>query len=209
MGAPAELTGFVRAALEAGHERPAIRAAMEEAGWSAQEAQAALDAWADTGFRPPVPRPRALVSARAAFAYGLMFVALLVVVGNAASAVFEIIEMALADPPDPGFQMRRIAWELAALIVFLPVFALLERRLGRQSAADPGARRSALRKGFAYLTLFLAALILLGNLVYAIYGVLSGGADLEGLLKSLTVALIALAVLLYFRSYTRVDETAG
>ena len=57
-----QLATFVAEALKAGRSREEISAALTEAGWTGPEIRAALHAWADTGFVPPVPRPRPMRS---------------------------------------------------------------------------------------------------------------------------------------------------
>ena len=71
-----ELAHFVREALASGRTRPEISDALDDAGWSEKERADALDAYADTDFIPPIPRPRPYVSAKDAFLYGLLFLML-------------------------------------------------------------------------------------------------------------------------------------
>lgn len=200
MPARPSLAGFVGAALEAGHDRAAVRAALAEAGWSAQEADAALDAWADTGFRPPVPRPRPYVSAREAFVYALMLVALATVVVNLAAVAFAAIDTAWpATLNDPRGLLDRARGSVAALIVFAPLLALLvarERRIDRRSAL---AHRSLVRKWFSYATLLVASLVLLGDLVFVVYRLLGGTLTAPTLAKIAVVAVLAAAILAFYR----------
>ena len=65
----AELVVFVESALRAGQPRDAVRAALEQAGWSKDQIADALAHYADVAFAVPVPRPRAQVSARGALVY--------------------------------------------------------------------------------------------------------------------------------------------
>ena len=72
-----EIAEFVRTGLSAGQPADALAAALGSAGWSPTEVAAALDAWAPgPAGLPPVPRPRAYVSAREGFVYGLLFLLL-------------------------------------------------------------------------------------------------------------------------------------
>ena len=81
------LAAFVRDALIAGRPRPEIEAALRTAGWTPAEISEAMQAWAEGTFLPPVPRPRPYVSAREAFVYGLMFVALAMTAWHLTAAV--------------------------------------------------------------------------------------------------------------------------
>lgn len=204
------LAGFVRDALGAGHDRTAIRAAILAAGWSAPEADAALAAWAETGFHPPVPRPRPFVSARDAFFYALKLVALATVVLNLADLAFDLIDSAFP-PESPAFAgsglLSRTRGSLAALAVFGPILAALvlrERRLERRQGLQ---HRSLVRKWFSYGTLLVAALVLLGDLVYVLYLLMGGDLAVATLLKIAVVATISVAVIaLYRRDFS---EDAG
>ncbi len=64
MAANEDLYRFVRKALSAGRNRGEINIALNEAGWSKAEASEALDAWSETSFMPPIPRPQTMVTAQ-------------------------------------------------------------------------------------------------------------------------------------------------
>jgi hypothetical protein len=63
MAAIKDLSQFVREALSAGRNRGEINTALNEAGWTKAEASEALDAWSETSFIPPIPRPQTMVTA--------------------------------------------------------------------------------------------------------------------------------------------------
>lgn len=206
------LVDFVRDALTLGHGRPAIREAILAAGWSAPEADAALGAWAETGFRPPVPRPRPYVSARDAFFYALMLVALATVVLNLADLAFDLIDAAFPpDSPDrPGYSlMSRIRGSLATLAVFGPILVALvlrERRLDRRQGLQ---HRSLVRKWFSYATLLVAALVMLADLVFVLYLLLGAELGLATVLKIAVVAAISGAVIGFYRRDFSEDAGPG
>jgi hypothetical protein len=210
LATPADrLESFVRDALSAGRTRDEIAGALSAAGWSAAEIDAALASWAQGPFSPPVPRPRAYVSAAEAFLYGLIFVALAMTAWHLTALLFQLVDRWV---PDPGETVRALdndgmRLSIAFLVVFFPVFLLLNWRAERASRADPGKRRSAVRKWFSYVTLFLAALGLLGDLIAVIYAFLSGELTLRFALKAASVAAVAGAVLLYFRA--ELDEASS
>ncbi|MCA8879950.1 MAG: hypothetical protein KDA73_08345 [Rhodobacteraceae bacterium] len=208
----AALADFVRRALAAGHGRTAIRAAILEAGWTAAEAEAALEVWADTAFRPPVPRPRPCVSAREAFLYALMLVALATVVFNLTVFAFEAIDTVFPPgEPDPIGRslVARSRGALAALAVFGPIFAALALRERRTDRRDGLQHRSLVRKWFSYGTLLVAALVLLADLVYVIYLLLGGTLALPTLLKIAVVAAESGAMMAFYRRDLSEDARPG
>jgi len=202
---------FVHDALAAGRSRDEISEALARAGWAPNEISDALNSWADSDFSPPVPRPRSYVSAQEAFFYGLMFAALGMTAWHLSSLSFNLIDRWLYLPSDSRFMTRSIGqmrWSIASLIVFAPLFLILNARATRDTRADPGKSRSGIRKWFGYITLFLAAISLLGNLMYAIYALLNGDLTARFIAKSVVVAVVAGVIFLYFRKETSESKDA-
>ncbi|SFE62116.1 DUF5671 domain-containing protein [Roseivivax sediminis] len=205
MRASQRLTAFVAEALRAGHSHTEVAGALTAAGWSRGEANKALADWAEGPFPIPVPRPRPAVSAREAFVYGLMFVALAVSVIQGLSLGFEVIDLWLDPPPEdrPDYVRRALHREIASVIVFFPIFLVLNARVARAARADGLVRRSAVRDWLAHIAMFVAALTVVIDLVSVLAASLGGGADPAFLVKSALVAVVAAAVFVYFRGFTR------
>ena len=209
MRAPDALTGYVRDALAGGGDRAAIAEACSAAGWTAQETGAALAAWIDAPGLPPVPRPRAIVSARDAFRHGLMFFALLLVTSHLGLLGFALIDQLLPDPLSGHVAGEGpIRWSIAVLIVAWPVWALTSLRLARDAENDPGQRRSAVGRWLTWGALFLAAATLVGDAITLVAGFLGGDVGLRFLLKAATVAAIAGAIFFAYGA-RREAEDAG
>ena len=175
MRASDALTAYAREALAAGADRPAITSALRAAGWSEGEIAGALSAWIDAPGLPPVPRPRAIVSARDAFRHGFMFFALSMVSVNLNLLVFALIDTWFPDPlaTDPA-NSGAIRWAIAGLVIAYPVWAITSLGLARDAERDPGQRRGAVGRWLTWGALFLAATTLLGNGVAVIAGFLGG-----------------------------------
>jgi len=204
-----QIADFVHEALNAGRSRTEIQQALHQAGWTNTEINAGLKAWDDTAFLPPVPRPRPFVSAREAFLYGLIFIALGMTAWHLVMLGIHLIDYAWPDPDGPGgrfYQLSSIRWSMATLIVFFPLFAWLNRRAERATMADKGARRSVVRKWVGYIVLFLAALSLLGTLVFVLFTFLDGEARLQFLAKSAVVAAVSGVIFLYYRAQLAEDD---
>jgi hypothetical protein len=207
--APEALTDFVRDALALGGERATIAEAARRAGWTPTETEAALAAWVDAPGLPPVPRPRAVVSARDAFRRGLMFFALLLVTSHLGLLVFALIDRFLPDPLDPWMGGDgQIRWSIAVLIVAWPVWALTSLNLAHDAERDPGQRRSPVGRWLTWGALFLAAATLVGDGVAIVAGFLGGDFGPRFLLKAATVALIAGAIFLAYGSRRDADGAA-
>lgn len=198
-----QLAAFVHEGLKSGHDPHAIGTALRAGGWSEREVSEALSGWlpAQPGLdRLPVPRPRPYVSARDAVLYGLLFIALGNVAWGIGSLGLQVIDGLIADPAD-FYRGRSYSsqWSIASLIVFTPVFLVLNHRVMRRTVADGGRSRSLVRKWFASITVIIATLTLLGDAVTVIYAFLSGDLTLRFLAKAVWVAILAAVVLTYLR----------
>jgi Domain of unknown function (DUF5671) len=204
------LDTFVRDALARGADREAIHKALTDAGWPAGEIDAALNAWIDTPFGVPAPRRRVQTSAREAFLYLVMFATLYVVAFNAGALLFAWIERLFPDAAAYGDWQNGLravrGWTAGVLIAF-PVYLWIARHIGQLLAREPEKRGSAVRRWLTYLTLFLAALVLIGNLVVVVSGLLSGELTVRFVLKALVVFLIAGTVFGHYFSGIRRDES--
>ena len=207
-----ELERFVHDALAAGATRGEVEATLIAAGWSREQVRGPLAAWADVPFAVPVPRPRAYLSARDAFQYLVLFTTLYLSAWHLGSLLFDLIEVLLPDPADPDYRIQRLAgsmrWSVATLLVAYPAFAFVAHRIGREVALDPSRRLSAVRRWLTYLTLFIAAAVLIGDLITLVYNLLGGDLSLRFVLKVLVVAAIAGTLFAWYLADLRREEPA-
>jgi hypothetical protein len=209
-----KLVVFVEQALRAGQSRDAVRQALERAGWSRDQATDALAHYADVAFAVPVPRPRAQLSARDAFWYLLMFGTLYSSGFYLGDLLFGFINLAFPDAvanlynDGTEYVERSIRWATAAVIVSFPVFMFASLRIGKEVAADPTRRNSAMRKWLTYITLLVAAAAIVGDGITLIFNVLSGELTLRFVLKVLVVAAIAVTIFAYYTWSMRSDDEA-
>lgn len=201
---------FVHAALCAGASRTEVARALSEAGWSDHQIRDALSRYAEVDFVVPVPRPRTEVSARDAFVYVVTFGALYLSAYHFGNLLFQFVDLAfpseLGDLPTTAY--RNIRWALAALIIAFPVYLYLSYRTARALTADPPRRTSAVRRWLIYLTLTLAAFVVIGDLISLVYSLLSGELTARFVLKSAVVGLIAGAIYGYYFWAVRSDDAA-
>lgn len=205
-----DLELFVRDALGKGQSKPSILAALTAAGWPAEQAESALDAYADVAFPVPVPKPRPYLSAREAFQYLVLFATLYITAYHLGSLLFDLINRAFPDPADPAWQAMQVGssmrWSVASVAIAFPVFLVVARRLGKELARSPIKRLSAVRRWLTYLTLFLAAGIVIGDLITLVYNVLGGELTLRFGLKVVVVAAIAGTIFAYYLFDLRHEE---
>ena len=208
-----ELELFVRDALMRGHDRQQVTQALLAAGWSPEQIRGVLEGWAEVDFALPVPRPRASLSAREAFLYLLLFSTLYFFACNLGNLLFALIGQALPDAADNDWQVislgESIRWSISALVIAFPVFAFLAWHVARDVARHPIKRMSPIRRWLTYLTLFVAAAVLIGDLTALVFNALGGELSLRFILKVLAVAVIAGTAFGYYLWDLRREEVEG
>jgi uncharacterized protein DUF5671 len=209
----ADLQSFVRDALARGMGRDTIRETLQRAGWRPEEIAGALAAWAETDFPIPVPRRRPYLSAREAFLYLVLFATLYTTAFNAGAVLFAALDLRLPDAAQP-WQTERAAvatiqTATAGVLIAFPIYLFLSRVIGRSVHRDPEKRASKIRKWLTYVTLFVAAMVIIGDLTFLVARLLSGEIVTRVLLKALVVLVIAGVVFSHYLADLRADEKEG
>lgn len=117
------------------------------------------------------------------------------------SVLFQYINIAYPDVLSYNYvQVAResLRWQLAILVIIFPCYVFLMWKLQREFTANPKLRELKVRKWLLYLTVFLATLVIIGDLVTLVYQFLSGGLSAQFILKILAVLAIASSVFLYY-----------
>ena len=205
-----ELQSFVKDALGRGLSRPETEDALLQAGWKPDQVKGALDSYAPIEFPIPVPRPRVYLSAREAFVYLVLFTTLYLTAFNFGRLIFQFINLAFPDPAAyAGFVdsvRQAIRFSVASLIIAFPIFLGLSWVIARSIKRDASKRASKVRKWLTYMTLFIAAGIIIGDLTALVYSFLGGDLSVRFALKVVTVAAIAGAVFGYYLWDLRQEE---
>ena len=200
---------FVREALLKGAARESIEAALTTAGWTPEQTRDALNAYAEIDFPVPVPKPRPYLSPREAFLYLVLFATLYLSAFHLGSLLFDFINRAFPDALDPDHSrniIHSMRWSVASLAIAFPVFLFVARHLGNDLARNPVKRLSAVRRWLTYLTLFVAATVLIGDLITLVYNLLGGDLSVRFVLKVLVIGLIAGTIFGYYLHDLRREE---
>lgn len=205
---------FVRQSLKKGIPKEEIEAALLKAGWTKELARNAVNTFADVDFPVPVPNLKPYLSARDTFIYLVMFVALYVSATSLLILTFNYIDILFphGEPPAPmqwEYKQDAIRRYIAALVVSFPVYYLLSARIAKSVSIDPTKRSSKIRRWLTYLTLFITAQIVIGDLITLIVYFLDGDLSIRFLLKVLTVAMIAGGIFAQYYSTMHQDEKEG
>ena len=142
--------------------------------------------------------------------YLILFTTLYISAFNLGHLLFQFINRAFPDPSAPAALARysryAIRWSVASLIVAFPIFLYMSHILNRAIERDPGKRASKIRKWLTYMTLFITASFMIGDLIALVYNFLGGELTLRFVLKVLTVAIIAGSIFGYYRWDLRHEE---
>jgi hypothetical protein len=94
------------------------------------------------------------------------------------------------------FELMRFA--VSSLFIVFPVFIFVSWYLNKIYKKESVVRESKIRKWLLYLTLFVAALVVIGDLVAVINNLLGGETTIRFVLKALSVFLVAGLVFGYY-----------
>ncbi len=206
-----ELSVFVREALVKGSSRADITKALKKSGWAEDEIRNALGAYADMDFPVPVPKRRPYLSAREAFLYLVLYMTLYISAFSFGTLLFQFINRAYPDLigyPYGTYEPTEMAirWSTASLMIAFPVFLYVSSVVVKAIRKDPDKRASKIRKWLTYITLFVAAGIIIGDLIVLVYNLLGGELTMRFILKVLTVGSISGGIFGYYLWDLRGEE---
>lgn len=196
MSIDTRLLSFVRKSLQQQLPREEIEQVLVEAGWSRHSVRDALSMFAAIPYPVPVPKPRATLAAREAFVYILIFSTLCTCAAALTHLAFNSIDFVLNELQ--GAFMAENRGALSSLIIVLPIFIGLSRWQARQEARNPGLRAAEVRKILTYVTLFLTASILIGDLICLVYIALGHELTPGFVLKSLSLFVLYSTIFWYY-----------
>ena len=199
---------FIKESLQHGIPRSRIETVLLEAGWKPGQIKLSLSAYAEIEFPVPVPRPRAPSPARDTFLYLVLFTTLYISAYNLGSLLFEWLETLLPTPNNT----RKLVWEnirmaIAGLSIALPIYAYLSITLSAAIKQHPEKRDSGARKWLTYITLFVTASLIIGDLIALVYTLIGGDITPQYLLKFLVVGLINTFIFWYYLFDMREQDT--
>lgn len=126
--------------------------------------------------------------------------------------IFEYINVAIPDPLTVGYyslssSYGSIRLYVASLIVVFPVFVFVSWFLNKSYNKFPEKRNLRVRKWLIYFTLFVAAIIIIGDLVTLIYNLLGGELTYRFLLKIITIFFVTGSIFGYYFADIRKHKT--
>ncbi len=199
-----DISRFIEHARSKGMDPATIRMLLLSAGWKDKDIARALT---EETLDMPIPLPTDTGGAREAFFHLLTFASLYTSLISLIILFFTYINRLFPDLATETYtgvddgQLSSIRWSLAAVIVSYPLFFFLSRFLLGEMRQHPDKAWSGIRRWLTYLTLFIAALALMGDFITLVFTFLQGELSVRFILKVLIVfAFAGLTFVYYFLS---------
>ncbi len=203
------ISGFVHEALSRGISRKDITAELIKGGWTLKEISSALDEFVESDLSIPVPRKHVSSSPKETFLYLMLFAALYASAFALGSVFFDLINLWMPLPAEPAMpSIYSLRFGLATVLVAFPIFLFMSRLISRAILQNPGQRISPVRRWLTYMTLFIAAISIVADLITLIIKFLEGDVTTRFGLKILVVAVLAGGAFIYYLRDLRRDEMA-
>ncbi len=106
------------------------------------------------------------------------------------------------------YAIMSLRYGIASVIVAFPIFLFMGRVIIRENLRNPGQRISAVRRWLTYLTLFVASVAVIADLITLIVRFLEGDITPRFVLKVIVVAVLAGGAFIYYLRDLRRDEVA-
>lgn len=138
-------------------------------------------------------------------------ISLYTVVGSLINLLFTVIDNKFPKITNAYqyFGSMSISWPVAILVIFFPIMILLMWVIAKEYDKNPEARYHGVHKWLAYLTLFIAGLVIAGDLVAVLYYFVDGQEITTAfLLKVFVLLVIASSIFTYYISEIRGKLTA-
>ena len=199
---------FVKEALSRNIPKQEIQEALRKANWQDDEIKAALGLYADVAFPIPVPKRKPYGAAREAFIYLVLFLCLYISAFSFGSLLFHFINRWIPDAirSYESGDLSAVRMSVASLIVAFPVYLWLSSIAAAAIRRDPERKGSKVRKWLTYITLFVAAGVIIGDLITLLFNLLGGELTARFMLKVLSVLLIAGLIFGYYLWDLRQEE---
>jgi hypothetical protein len=137
---------------------------------------------------------------RDVFIYLLVIIMLYTSVCELITLLFDYVNIGFPDPLDSSAnQLESIRMAVAVLVVAFPVYLWASGFIARDLAVHPEKSELSIRRWLLYMTLFLAALLVIGDLVALVYNFMGGDLTTRFVLKVGAILVVAGAVFDYYR----------
>jgi hypothetical protein len=208
---PEKLSRFIEHARQKGMDLPTLTLLLRSSGWKDKEIAEAIAA---RELSLPIPERAGVGSARDVFFHLLAFTALYAWVASLIFLLFTYIEFTFPDPAsrpstyviEATLAGVRIA--LATILVAYPLFLAVWWFLLREIRRAPEMAKSPVRRWLAFLSLFIGAVMLMGDVITVVYYLVEGDLTVRFLLKVGALFLVTGTLFVYLALTLRSEGEA-
>lgn len=204
-----ELNQFVKESIDKGVNRKKIKDTLKKAGWKKDEINKALAQYIDTDYPIAVPKREAKISAKEAFLLLVVFTTLYITAINLGILLFQFINAGFPEVirvSDGSYSPEAVRFAIASLVIAYPVYLFVSWLMTKVFETATERRNSPVYKWLTYITLFITAVIMIGDLITLVFNMLSGEFTIRFFLKVLVVLAIAGTVFWYYLNDLRKGE---
>jgi hypothetical protein len=193
------INGFIQHARGKGLDFATIRQLLLSAGWKEKDI---ARAFASGNLDMAVPEPAGSGNARDSFIYLLAFAALYVVVGSVIALYYTYVDYLYPDQAvntvNVNDVLDGVRYAIAAIVIAFPLFLVLNLVMERVVRQAPDSPKQPVARWLIYLTMFLAAAVMVGDLIVLLYYFLDGSLTTGFVLKVIVLLVIAQVILSYY-----------
>ena len=196
-----KLKEFIAHARKKGMDHATIRMLLLSAGWKEKDI---AEAMTEESLDMPVPLPTDAGGARDAFFHLLTFASLYTTVISLCILFFHYINILYPDaatdilPVDTTAYLPAIRWSIAAVIVAFPLFLWISRILVVEMNKHLEKSVSGVRRWLTYLTLFITATALMGDVITLVFYLLNGELSVRFIFKVFIILILAGMTFTYY-----------
>jgi hypothetical protein len=218
---------FLSTAKEKGLTDQQIGKKLHAAGWSADQTDELLHPENTDLVAPPPPTGAHTsslhlatysddVSAWDTFENVLLFISLYVFSTSLVNVLHALVDSWM--PPvsimtgltaSDGWTHTRLTIFGASLLVSFPFFAFFFSDVTRRTLKNPHIRQLKSRKNLIYITLVIAFLVVMYNIIWLVYNLLSGNVTVNFLINFATTLVIFGVIFLYYILQVRTDKSVS
>ncbi|MDE2001520.1 MAG: hypothetical protein KGI60_03055 [Patescibacteria group bacterium] len=135
------------------------------------------------------------------FTHLLSMIALYMSAGSLIALFFQYINLSFPDPLQPLYYSgvaSSMRFGMATLIIVFPIYLAIVHALDREYREFPEKKSLKIRKWLVYFTLFVAAIILITDLVTLVYNFLGGDLTARFVLKVLAFFVVIAPIFAYY-----------
>jgi hypothetical protein len=208
---PENLSRFIDHARQKGMDLATISLLLRSSGWKDREI---AEAFAARELAMPLPERAGVGSARDAFLHLLAFTALYAWAISLICLCFTYIDLKLPDPAtrQPAYAvdaaLAAIRVFLSTIIVSFPVFLFVWWRLLSEVRRNPELAKSGVRRWLSFLSLFVGAVTIMGDVITVVYYFVEGDLTVRFLLKVAALFVVTGGIFIYLALTLRAEGEA-